>query len=72
VLRFRVYLQPSGACSLTTTPEGAALQFAKLSDALASARVTAADEEADIEILGTEGFYVFVHQPRGWPKRLTR
>jgi len=45
--------------------------FESLTAALASARATAADAETDIEIWGPDGFYVFVHQPQGWPRRIT-
>jgi len=45
VLRFRIDIQPSGAC-LLCTPVDAAVQF----DSLTTALVTAADAEADIEI----------------------
>lgn len=69
VLRFRIDIQPSGAC-LLSTPVGAAVQFDSLTTALASARVTAADAEADIEIW-MDGLYMFVHQPQGWPRRIT-
>jgi hypothetical protein len=69
VLRFRVDMEPSGACWLKSTPEGVSLQFESLTAALASARMTAADAEADIEIWA-DGFYVFVHQPQGWPRRI--
>ena len=71
VLRFRIDMKPSGACSLASTPEGAALPFESLAAALASARITAADAEADIEIWMDE-FYVFVHQPQGWPRCIIR
>jgi len=70
MLRFRIDMQPSGACVLST-PVDAAVQFDSLTTALASARVTAAEAEADIEIW-MDGFYVFVHQPQGWPRRITR
>jgi hypothetical protein len=43
-------MTPSGTCSLASTPKGAALPFESLAAALASARITAADGEADIEI----------------------
>ena len=69
VLRFRIDIQPSGAC-LLSTPVDAAVQFDSLTTALASARVTAADAEADIEIW-MDGLYMFVHQPQGWPRRIT-
>ena len=49
VLRFRIDIQSSGAC-LLSTPVDAAVQFDSLTTALASARVTAADAEADIDI----------------------
>ena len=65
VLRFRIDIQPSGAC-LLSTPVDAAVQFDSLTTALASARVTAADAEADIDIW-MDGLYMFVHQPQGWP-----
>ena len=70
VLRFRIDIQSSGAC-LLSTPVDAAVQFDSLTTALASARVTAADAEADIDIW-MDGLYMFVHQPQGWPRRLTR
>jgi len=69
VLRFRIDIQSSGAC-LLSTPVDAAVQFDSLTTALASARVTAADAEADIEIW-MDGLYMFVHQPQGWPRRIT-
>jgi hypothetical protein len=69
VLRFRIDIQPSGAC-LLSTPVDAAVQFDSLTAALASARVTAADAEADIDIW-MDGLYMFVHQPQGWPRRIT-
>jgi hypothetical protein len=69
VLRFRIDIQPCGAC-LLSTPVDAAVQFDSLTTALASARVTAADAEADIEIW-MDGLYMFVHQPQGWPRRIT-
>ena len=71
MLRFRIDMKPSGACSLASTPEGAALPFESLAAALASARITAADAEADIEIWMDE-FYMFVHQPQGWPRCIIR
>src|SRR5690242_12857983 len=58
VLRFRIDIQPSGAC-LLSTPVDAAMQFDSLTAALASARVTAADAEADIDIW-MDGLYMFV------------
>ena len=70
VLRFRIDMQPSGACLLSTRMD-AAVQFDSLTTALASARLTAAEAEADIEIW-MDGFYVFVHQPQGWPHPITR
>jgi len=69
VLRFRIDIQSSGAC-LLSTPVDAAVQFDNLTTALASARVTAADAEADIDIW-MDGLYMFVHQPQGWPRRIT-
>ena len=69
VLRFRIDIQSSGAC-LLSTPVDAAVQFDSLTTALASARVTAADAEADIEIW-MDGLYMFMHQPQGWPRRIT-
>ena len=69
VLRFRIDIQSSGAC-LLSTPVDAAVQFDSLTTALASARVTAADAEADIDIW-MDGLYMFVHQPQGWPRRIT-
>src|SRR5215470_17483367 len=71
VLRIRVDIELSGACILTSTPAAAAVHFESLTAALASARATAADAETDIEIWGPDGFYVFVHQPQGWPRRIT-
>ena len=69
MLRFRIDIQPSGAC-LLSTPVDTAVQFDSLTTALASARVTAADAEADIEIW-MDRLYMFVHQPQGWPRRIT-
>ena len=69
VLRFRIDIQSSGAC-LLSTPVDAAVQFDSLTTALASARVTAADAEADIDIW-MDGLYMYVHQPQGWPRRIT-
>jgi len=64
-------MKASGACSLASTPEGAALPFESLAAALACARITAANAEADIEIW-MDRFYVFVHQPHGWPSCIIR
>jgi hypothetical protein len=58
-LRFRIDMTPSGACSLASTPKGPVLPFESLAAALASARITAADAAADIEIW-MDQFYVFV------------
>ena len=69
MLRFRIDMEPSGAC-LLSTPVNAAVQFDSLTTALASARVTAADAEADIDIW-MDGLYMFVHQPQGWPRQIT-
>jgi hypothetical protein len=71
VLRFRIDMTPSGSCSLASTSKGAALPFESLAGALAFARITAADAEADIEIW-MDRFCMFVHQPQGWPHCIIR
>src|SRR5947207_15103440 len=68
VLRFRIDIQPSGA-GLLSTPVDAAVQFDNLTTALASARVTAAEGEADHDI-PMDGLDMFVDQPQGWRRQL--
>jgi hypothetical protein len=64
--RFLLARQPEGGWVLTSEANPSVRQFNDLPSALAFARAAAESKEADIE-LWVDGFYIFVHQPTGWP-----
>jgi hypothetical protein len=66
---FRFIREVTGTWILTGAASQPAVHFSDLAVAISSAREDASAAEADIE-LWADGFYVFVHQTKGWPHRI--
>jgi hypothetical protein len=66
---FRFTRDAPGIWTLTGASNEPAIRFSDLAVAISFAREDAGAAEADIE-LWADGFYVFVHQTKGWPHRI--
>ena len=67
--RFCLTRDTAGIWTLTGPSSEPATRFSDLAVAIAFAREDAGAAAADIE-LWADGFYVFVHQTKGWPHRI--